>query len=47
MWSKGNTSTLLVGVQTGAFTVENYGISSKTKNGTAFAPSDSTAVIIP
>ena len=29
LWRKGNPSALLVGMQTGAATVENYGISSK------------------
>ena len=37
MWRKGNPSTLLVGMQTGADTVENHmEFPQKTKNGTAF-----------
>ena len=37
MWRKGNPSTLLVGMQTGAATVENsMEFPQKTKNGTAF-----------
>ena len=37
MWRKGNPSTLLVGVQTGAATMENsMEFSQKTKNVTAF-----------
>ena len=37
MWRKGNTSALLVGMQTGAATVENsMEFPQKTKNGTAF-----------
>ena len=37
MWRKGNPSTLLVGMQTGAATVENsMEFPEKTKNGTAF-----------
>ena len=36
MWRKGNPSTLLVGMQTGAATVENsMEFPQKTKNGTA------------
>ena len=45
---KGNPSTLLVGMQTGAVIVENsMELPQKTKNGTAFGPSNSTAGIIP
>ena len=48
MWRKGNPGTLLVGMQTGAATVENsMEFPQKTKNGTAFCPSNSTAGIIP
>ena len=37
LWRKGNPSTLLMGMQTGAATVENsMEFSQKTKNGTAF-----------
>ena len=37
MWRKGNPSTLLVGMQTGAATVEkSMEFPPKTKNGTAF-----------
>ena len=37
MWGKGNTSALLVGMETGAATVENnMEFPQKTKNGTAF-----------
>ena len=37
MWRKGNPSTLLVGLQTGATTMENsMEFPQKTKNGTAF-----------
>ena len=37
MWRKGNPSALLVGLQTGAATVENsMEFPQKTKNGTAF-----------
>ena len=37
LWRKGNPSTLLVGMQTGAATVENsMEFHQKTKNGTAF-----------
>ena len=39
MWRKGNLSTLLVGMQSGAATVENsMEFPQKTKNGTAFDP---------
>ena len=48
LWRKGNPSTLLVGMQTGAATVENsMEFPQKTKNGTAFGPDKSTAGIIP
>ena len=44
---KGNPSTLLVGMQTGAVTVENtMEFPLKTKNGTAFWPGNSTVGII-
>ena len=37
LWRKGNPSALLVGMQTGAATVENsMGFPQRTKNGTAF-----------
>ena len=46
-WRKGNPSALLVGMQTGAATVENsMDFPQKTKDGTAFWPSNSTAGII-
>ena len=39
MWRKGSPSTLLVGMQTGAATVENsMEFPQKIKNGTAFDP---------
>ena len=39
LWRKGNPSALLVGLQTGATTVENsMEFPQKTKNGTAFDP---------
>ena len=39
MWRKGNHSALLVGLQTGATTMENsMEFPQKTKNGTAFDP---------
>ena len=48
MWRKGKPSTLLVGLQTGAATVESsLEFSQKTKNVTAFWPSDSTAGNMP
>ena len=48
MWRKGNPSALLVGMQTGAATVENsMEIPQKPKNGTAFWSGNSTAGIIP
>ena len=44
MWRKGNPFALLVGMQTGAATVESsVGISQKIKNGSAFVPSDPTS----
>ena len=44
MQRKGNPSALLVGMQTDVATVENsIEFPQKTKNGTAFWPSDSTA----
>ena len=47
MWSKGNPRALLVGMQTGADTVENsMEFPSKTKDETAFWSSDPTAWII-
>ena len=47
MLRKGNPSALLVGMQTGESTVENsMEFPQKTKNGTAFWPSISTASII-
>ena len=48
MWGKGNPNALLVGMQTGAATVENsMEFPQKTKNGTAFQLGNSIAVIIP
>ena len=48
MWRKGNSSTLLVGMQTGEVAVENsMEFPQKTKNGTAFCLSDFAAGIIP
>ena len=48
MRRKGNPSALLVGMQTGAATVENsVEFPQKTKNGTALWSSNSTAGIIP
>ena len=48
MWKKGNPSALLVGMQTGAATVENsIEFPQKTKDGTAFRSSNPTAGIIP
>ena len=45
---KGNPSTLLVGMQTGAATVENsMEFPQKIKNGTVFWPSNCTAQIMP
>ena len=47
LWSKGNPSALLVGIQTGAATVENsMEFPQKIKNGTAFWPGNSTAAIL-
>ena len=44
MWRKGKTFALLVGMQTGAATVENcMQLPQKMKNGSAFWPSDSTS----
>ena len=44
MWRKGNPFALLVGIQTGAATVENsMEFSHKTKNGTALLPSHFTS----
>ena len=44
MWRKGNPSALLVGMQTGAATVENsMELPQKIKNGTALRPSDPTS----
>ena len=48
IWRKGNPSAPLVGMQTGAATVKNgMEFPQKTKNGTAFQPSNFTAGIIP
>ena len=48
MWRKGNRSALLVGMQSGVATVENsMEFTHKTKNETAFWPSNSTAGAIP
>ena len=48
LWRKGSPSTLLVGMQTGAATVENsMEFPQKTKNGTAFLPGNFTAGTIP
>ena len=38
MWTKGNFHAVLVGMQTGAATVENMEFPQKIKNGTAFDP---------
>ena len=44
MWRKGSPCALLVGMQTGAATVENsIEVPQKIKNGTAVGPSDSTS----
>ena len=44
MWRKGNPFALLVGMQTGAATVESsMGIPQKIKNGSAFCPSYPTS----
>ena len=48
MRKKGNSSVLLVGIQTIAITVENsMEFPHKTKDGTAFGSNDLTAGIIP
>ena len=48
LWRKGNPSALLVGMQTGAATVENsMKFTEKIKNRTSFGPSDSIAGNIP
>ena len=48
LWREGNPSTLLVGRQTGAATVENnMEFPQKTKNGTEFCWENPTAMIIP
>ena len=48
MWGKGNPGALLVGMQTGAATVENsMEFPQNTKNGTTFLSSNSAAGIIP
>ena len=48
MQRKGNPSALLVDMQTSEATVENsMEFPQKTKNGSAFCPSDSTPGIIP
>ena len=48
LWNKGNSSTLLVGMQTDVATVENsMEFPQKTKNGTALWLSISAAGIIP
>ena len=48
MQRKENPSALLVGMQTGAVTVENsMEFPQNTKNGTAFWSSDPTSEIIP
>ena len=48
MWRQGNPSALLVGLQTGAATVEDsMEFLLKTKNGTAFWSSNSTSGIYP
>ena len=47
LWRKGNPSALLVGMQTGANSMENtMEFPQKTKNGTAFYPRNSTARIL-
>ena len=47
MWREGNPSALLVGLHTGATTMENsMEFPQKTKNGSAFWPRNSTARII-
>ena len=48
MQRKGNPSAMLVGMQTGEATVENsMEFPQKTKNGTAFLPTNSAAGIVP
>ena len=48
LWSRGNPSTLLVGMQTGAASVENsMEFPQETTNGIAFCPSNSSAGFIP
>ena len=48
MWRKGNPTALLVGMQTGAATVENsMEFPQKIKDGTAFQASDPTARTMP
>ena len=48
MWEKGSPTTLLVGMQTGAGTVENsVEFPQKTKNGIAFWPRNSSAGLNP
>ena len=48
LWRKGNPSVLLVGMQAGAATVEkSMKFPQKTKNGTAFCPSNTIVGIIP
>ena len=49
VWRKGTPIKLLVGMQIGAATMENSMEfpQKKSKNGTAFGPSDSNAGIIP
>ena len=48
MWRKGNHCELLVGIQTGAATVESsLELPQKIKNGTALKPSDSTSGNLP
>ena len=48
MWRKGNPRALLVGMQTGAATVENsMEFPQKIKSGTALWPSDPTSGNVP
>ena len=48
LWRKGNPSALLMGMQTGAATVENSEeFPQKTENGTVFQSSNPTAGTIP
>ena len=48
LWRKGNPSALLMGMQTGAATVENSAeFPQKTENGTVFQSSNPTAGTIP